>query len=83
MIPMDAFLQFDDSITLPAYSPSICYGLAHDVLPTLSDPEADFLLHRRLGHMSVRGMRLLRKMGTTDIPWASGGGTARAVPQYH
>jgi hypothetical protein len=67
MIPMDTFLASCNSWSLSVSSPTICYGLAHDVLPTLHSQDADFLLHRRLGHMSVRGMRLLRKMGTIGV----------------
>jgi hypothetical protein len=65
---MNTFLQSDNAIPLAEHRLSFSHALVHDVLPSLNSHDADFLLHRRLGHLSVHSLRLLRKMDTLGVP---------------
>ena len=75
-IPVHLFLLSEKR---PAHSAGLSAGggcvstskaLAHDVLPKLSGKDADFLIHRRLGHLPARSIRALYKAGTKGVPQA-------------
>ena len=73
-IPVHLFLLSEKR---PAHSAGLTAGggcakaLAHDVLPKLHGNDADFLIHRRLGHLPARSIRALYKAGSKGIPQAS------------
>lgn len=65
-IPMNFFLP-SSSRSSSASQSSGDRALVHDVLPTLGRSDADYLIHRRLGHAPGRVIRQLHRAGTKGV----------------
>jgi hypothetical protein len=64
-IPMEGFLTSSPMGLAATVSDS--FALAHDVLPSLVGTDADFLVHRRMGHASLRQLRELQRHGAKGV----------------
>ena len=62
-IPLDSFISTPSSPSRT--SPDV--ALVHDILPSLTDQDADVLLHRRCGHAPAKSLRLLQHAGSKGV----------------
>ena len=69
-IPMTQFLWQENDSTCATGLASCgndSFALAHDILPSLNETDADFLIHRRLAHASERQLRALARVGAKGV----------------